>query len=403
MEEAAEAAPPLRAEDIVETIREPLVVLDAALRVVAANTAFYSTFRLPPGEAEGRPLFELGERQWEIADLRDRLERVLPCGERLEDFEVEREFREIGRRVMLLYARPVRQDGECRNILLAIEDVTARKDAERALVEAHERLEERISERTAQLIATNTALEKEVAERRRREQELQQFFYMASHDLQEPLRKITVFGGQLQSRAAHLGEKGADQLARILSAAERMRHLLNDLLSLSRVSTRAQTFRPVSLNGIVSEALAEFRKDISATGARVAVGELFEIDGDPDQMRLLFQNLIGNALKFRRPEVPPVIEITGNVCASDGTETGEIVIKDNGIGFEPRFATRIFEVFERLHGRSEYDGTGIGLALCRKIVERHGGQISAAGVPDDGAEFRVVLPLQAPERAAANG
>ena len=241
--------------------------------------------------------------------------------------------------------------------------------------------------------------------------ELQDFASVASHDLQEPLRKIQAFGDRLRTRFAEpLGPDGRDYVDRMHAAAARMQTLINDLLSFSRVTTKAQPFTPVNLNDIVREVLSDLEARIESSGGRVEVGDLPTIDADPVQMRQLFQNLIANALKFRRPEAAPVVQVTAGVptsvgmspAASDGeashTPRVEIRIADNGIGFEEKYLDRIFNVFQRLHGRDQYEGTGIGLAVCRKIVERHGGTITATSRPGEGATFLISLPAtHAPE------
>jgi PAS domain S-box-containing protein len=232
---------------------------------------------------------------------------------------------------------------------------------------------------------------KEAADRlRRSNRELEQFASVAAHDLQEPLRKIQAFGDRLRRQsAAALGEQGADYLARMLNAAERMRRLINDLLAFSRVSTRPEPFVSLNLRAAVEDVLADLDVRLHQTGGRIEIGSLPPVVAAPSQMRQLFLNLLSNALKFRRPDTPPVVTVSGR---SRGT-MAEIVVSDNGIGFEPEYRERIFEVFQRLHGRQEYEGTGIGLAICRKIVERHDGTIVAEGEPGAGATFTFTLPL----------
>ena len=236
-------------------------------------------------------------------------------------------------------------------------------------------------------------------------QELQEFAFVASHDLQEPLRKIKAFGGRLHSKcAAELGEAGLDYLERMQSAAGRMETLITDLLTYSRITTKASPFVAVDLNKLVADVLQDLDFQVERTEGKVVVEDLPTIDADPTQMRQLFQNLVSNALKFRRTEEPPVVRVSGEPVESDDAEGltfGEmyrIVISDNGIGFENKYQDRIFEVFQRLHGRGDYEGSGMGLAVCRKIVGRHGGTILAEGVPGEGSKFTVTLPGQ--QRAA---
>ena len=223
--------------------------------------------------------------------------------------------------------------------------------------------------------------------------ELQEFASVASHDLQEPLRKIQAFGEQLRSgHNRELSEEGRDYLQRLLSAADRMRALINDLLALSRVTTKVRPMVPIDLTQVTHEVVADLEVRVAHSGGRVEVGKLPTIDADPLQMRQMFQNLIGNALKFRRKEVLPIVKITGNL--ETGAHTCEIRVEDNGIGFETKYLDRIFAPFQRLHTRQQYEGSGMGLAICRKIVERHKGKITASSVPGQGATFVITLPVK---------
>ena len=290
---------------------------------------------------------------------------------------------------------PIMEDGRRTGAVVTFLDITERKraDAERQRA-AHE------TQARAAAEAREEQLRIHSVELQRSNQELQAFAYVASHDLQEPLRKIQAFGDRLASRHAdQLGDQGVDDLQRIQNAAGRMQTLINDLLAFSRVTTKAQPFRPVDLGRIVHEVSSDLEVRIAETGARVEVADLPTVDADPLQMRQLFQNLIGNALKFRRPEVPPVIRIRAERLPADATapERVRVQVADNGIGFDARYAERIFGIFQRLHGRSEYEGTGVGLAIVRKIAERHGGSITAQGTPDAGATFAVVLPTRQAE------
>jgi signal transduction histidine kinase len=241
----------------------------------------------------------------------------------------------------------------------------------------------------------NDELAARAIELERSNAELEQFASIASHDLQEPLRKVTTFTQRVvTTEAEQLSERGRDYLDRANSAAARMQKLIEDLLTFSRVATHGRAFAPVDLARLTAEVLEDLETAVEQSGAAVLVGALPTIYADELQMRQLIQNLLTNALKFRREATTPEIAIDGLV--RDGT--AEITVSDNGIGFDPQYSDRIFRVFERLHGRSEYDGTGIGLALCRKIAERHGGTVIAHGVPQGGATFTVVVPVdQRPE------
>jgi len=256
------------------------------------------------------------------------------------------------------------------------------------------------------------SLRKSTTQLERSNRELQDFAYVASHDLQEPLRKIVVFGERLQEKAGdRLDPETLDYLQRMRKAASRMQILINDLLAFSRVTTKAQPFSPVNLAQTAHEVIEDLEARIEMTRGRVELGELPTIDAEPLQMRQLLQNLIGNALKFRRPEVPPVVKIEARVFSgvvpqappdTPNQNWCELTVSDNGIGFDEKYLDRIFNVFQRLHTRNEYEGTGMGLAIARKIVLLHGGFITARSAPGQGAAFIVTLPVSQP-KSNSNG
>jgi signal transduction histidine kinase len=281
-----------------------------------------------------------------------------------------------------------------------------------------------MAERLQEITASRDELNDEIAWRQRTQRELadalkelersnaelEQFAYVASHELQEPLRKIGAFGELLVKKAGDkLPDDARDCLERMQGAASRMSQLIHDLLSYSRVTTQAQPFVQVDLSQVAHDAVADLQLRIEETGALVDIGRLPSIHADPVQLRQLLQNLIGNALKFSRPGVPPVVRVSGRLispddpCRPPGPDANalcRIDVQDNGIGFDAKHAERIFGMFQRLHARGTYDGTGIGLALCQKIVERHGGTISAGGIPGEGATFTVTLPVAHSEGGA---
>jgi PAS domain S-box-containing protein len=229
-----------------------------------------------------------------------------------------------------------------------------------------------------------------------RNRELQDFAFIASHDLQEPLRKIRAFSDRLQQRfAAELTPEARDYLDRSGQAAARMQILIDDLLAYSRVA-RGKPFVPVDLGPLLATVLEDLEARLESSGGRVEVGPLPEIEGDPTQLRQVFQNLLANALKFRSPDRPPEVSLSATPARVDGEPGWEFRVDDNGIGFEPKYAERIFGPFQRLHGRQDYEGTGIGLAIVRRIVERHRGHVRADGRPGVGASFVLSVPARQP-------
>jgi PAS domain S-box-containing protein len=283
-------------------------------------------------------------------------------------------------------------------------DITKRKQVEQLQQQSErqyrilsEELEERVQLRTQELLLANQDLT-------RSNDNLQQFAYVASHDLQEPLRKIQQFGDLLQVRFANIiDEDGFNYLERMQKAAEQMSKLIRDLLAYSRIATRQQAFEPVSLNTVLADVLETLDWDIQQSGAQIDLDELPVVRGDGAQLGQLFQNLLTNGLKFIQPEQAPQIEVRyfhrsldelpASVHPSQTTPFyHHISVHDQGVGFEEKYLDRIFQVFQRLHGKNQYSGTGVGLAICQRVVENHGGAITASSQPGQGATFSVYLP-----------
>ncbi|RJR40763.1 MAG: PAS domain-containing sensor histidine kinase [Desulfobacteraceae bacterium] len=304
-------------------------------------------------------------------------------GESLRDLEYRVHRFDTGKEYIALYsASPVlNTEGRVDLVVVTVRDITARKQDEEALRKSKEELELRVKERTAELESMN--------------RELQDFAFIASHDLKEPLRKVQAFGDLVVSKARNsLQGDTLDYLFRMQHAAYRMQELLESLLSYSRLSTKSDHFSRLDLNEVVRSAVSNLEIRIKETGALVEIMDLPVIDGDANQLVQVFQNLLLNAIKFHREGETPVVKVTSKRLQDSLTGAGahEISVEDNGIGFDEKYLNKIFLPFQRLHGRSEYEGVGMGLAICKKIVERHGGAITAKSTPGKGSVFVVTLP-----------
>ena len=279
--------------------------------------------------------------------------------------------------------------------------VSEREEKELRLQEAKNNLEELVRKRTQQLEEKNKELEA-------RNKELGSFTYAASHDLQEPLRKIQTFSDRILQTPPGLPQHAQEQFKRIQSAVARMKLLIENLLSYSKVEVSKPQFEHTDLNVILQEVKNDLSETIEATNAVIEFGELPKLAAVPFQLQQLFTNIISNAVKFRKENETPYIiidcamvkgkDIPGTNAAAE-KEYYHLLITDNGIGFKPEYAEKIFDIFQRLHGQAEYEGTGIGLAICKKIVETHKGFITATGEPGKGASFHIFLPVNENENS----
>jgi len=353
-----------------ERFRRTFELADSGLAHVSLDGRFLRVNRrmceiFGYSEAELRQLTAKDISHPEDRDLADGPRARLLAGE-IESARLDkRYFRKDGRLIWVNIAIAMERDAGGRPLyaISVLDDITERKNAEAALHEAHEEL-------------------------KRSNSELEQFAYVASHDLQEPLRMVSSYAQLLGRRYGDkLGTDAREFMGYIVDGAARMKQLIEDLLAYSRVGTKSRDFKPIELEKALSRALANLKAAIDESGAAVTHDPLPTLPADPVQLAQVFQNLIGNALKFRSQSAPKV-----HVAVHDLGEACEIAVRDNGIGIEPQYFERIFMVFQRLHDKGQYPGTGIGLAICKKVVDRHGGRIWGDGRPGQGAKFTFTLP-----------
>jgi len=362
-----------------ERFRRTFELADSGLAHVSLDGRFLRVNRrmceiFGYSEAELRNLTAKDISHPEDRDLADPPRARLLAGE-IESARLDkRYFRKDGQMIWVNIAIAMERDAQGRPLyaISVLDDITERKNAEAALREAHEEL-------------------------KRSNSELEQFAYVASHDLQEPLRMVSSYAQLLGRRYGDkLGADAGEFMGYIVDGAARMKQLIEDLLAYSRVGTKSRDFKPIELERALSRALANLKAAIDESGAAVTHDPLPTLPADAAQLAQVFQNLIGNALKFRSQFAPKV-----HVAVHDRGEACEIAVRDNGIGIEPQYFERIFMVFQRLHNKGEYPGTGIGLAIVKKVVERHGGTVRVESTPGEGSAFSFTLPKH--QKETGNG
>ncbi len=365
----------LRFDTALRNMIQGLCMFDAEQRLIVCNSRYLEMYGFSPTVVKpGITLKEIMEYSISLGNYtkeeRDKALAARPTHAAMREQATLLQKLKDGRVIAVMH-QPMPDGGS----VATYEDVTDRENTEKALRDYATKLE-------------------------RSNNELQAFAYVASHDLQEPLRKIEAFGDRLKAKCTDTLDKDAIlYLDRMQNASGRMRALINDLLGYSRITTKANPFVPVDLAALAREVFSDLEIRIEETKAKVEVEGLPTIDADPTQMRQLLQNLISNALKFQGEAETPHVAVTGRMLSEEeagdtSEEMCEIRVQDNGIGFDEKYLDRIFAIFQRLHGRSEYEGTGIGLATCQKIVERHRGSITATSAPGKGATFIIRLPIK---------
>jgi two-component system CheB/CheR fusion protein len=388
------------AEAIAETMHEPMLVLDKHIRIKSANKAFFKKFRVVKEGTEGLLLYELGNHQWDNLRLRKLLETIVKKDTHLDSYEITHVFPLIGKKTMLLNARRIVQKTLNEQLILLTftdtTDVSKKRKAEK------KGLEDIIDERTIALEKSYKALGEKNAFLEKMNKELEVLAYISSHDLQEPMRKIRNFTACLVAEEEkNLSQTGKVYLERMQDTVKRMQLLIEDLLKYLRVKKDNQNDDISDLDLIIEEEIESFKEVLADKKGLITVSGECGAKISGFQFRQFIHNLISNSLKFSHTKRFPRITIKSEYIAgrlikrkglSAKTRYCHITFTDNGIGFDPQFRERIFEVFQRLHEKEEYQGTGIGLAICKKIIENHKGVITATGKLDKGAQFDIYLP-----------
>ena len=359
------------AENIIDSVREPLLALDQDLRIVKASQSFYDFFKVNSADTIGALIYDLGNKQWDIPKLKEMLEKILPQKTTFDNFEIEHNFSTIGKRIMLLNARQIKRAyGKKKIILLAIEDITERRVAEKLLQEASSLA----VERTNQLEVAN--------------KELEAFSYSVSHDLKAPIRAIDGFSHIILERySSVLDDEGKRLLSVVLKSTKSMGALIDDLLAFSNLGRKKMESCEINMEELAKEVLKELSDLNKDKKPEITIKHLPAANGDRALLRQVIINLLSNSIKFSASREEPKIEI-GNFIKD---HQNIYYIKDNGVGFNMKYSDKLFEVFQRLHSTSEFEGTGVGLAIVQRIILRHGGTIWAESEVDKGAAFYFTL------------
>lgn len=401
---------------IISTLHEPMIVLDKNLCIKTANKSFYRIFQLKEDQIDGKKLFDFEEKRWNIPSLRELLEHIIPKNSSFSNFKITHNFPRIGEKVFLLNAsRLIQKSHGEQLILLSFNDITDAMLTQKNELEEYTKdieetknynieLEKAVLERTKQLDLSNKALSEKNNELGKMNKELEAFAYISSHDLQEPLRKIQTFADRiLEKEMVNLSASGKVYFQHMQKSANRMQKLIEELLTFTSLNSAERKFEALPLEDIIKDVQMEMKEAIEEKKAKITLGKMCDVSVIPFQFRQLINNLISNSLKFSKPEIPVKISISAEIVKKDAIKTIEnlsqklychIQFSDNGIGFDQEYSKRIFEVFEKLHSKDEYPGTGIGLAIVKKIVENHNGFISVTSELNKGTTFDIYFPAK---------
>jgi len=401
---------------IIATLHEPMIVMDKDLRIKTANKSFYRIFQLNEDRAEGKHLFDLEDKQWNIASLRELLEHIIPKNSSFTNFKITHTFPRIGEKDFLLNASRIVQKSHGEQlILLSFNDITEAMRTQKNELEVYAKdiektktynltLKKAVLERTKELDLSNKALTEKNNELGRMNKELEAFAYVSSHDLQEPLRKIQTFADRiLEKEVKNLSALGKVYFEHMQKSANRMQLLIEELLTFTSLNSAERKFETLQLADIVGDVQSELKEQLEEKKAEFKFDKMCEVRIIPFQFRQLINNLICNSLKFSKTDIPVKIKISSEIVKIEEIRTTEslthelychIIFEDNGIGFEQEYSKRIFEVFEKLHSKDEYPGTGIGLAIVKKIIENHHGIINATSELNKGTIFDIYIPAK---------
>ena len=369
------------AESMVETIRIPLLVLDEELHVLSANRSFYQTFRLsPPSEETPDVSGHIESVLWSIPQLKAHMQALVADKTDLRDLELQQDIVALGRKIFKCNACELWQPHyQSRRFLLAMEDITQRKFTEEELKRHKEHLEELVTQRTQDLQVSN--------------RELESYSYSIAHDLRSPLRAIVSFSQILKEDiGSKLPENDREHLERVIGAGKKMSELIDDILELSRITRKDLHTSTVDLSQLAQGVLGRLKLSHPDRTVNCQVQDQLIVNGDESLLECVLQNLLENAWKFTQDVTPAVIQV-GRV---EGSDEPTYFVKDNGIGFDEQYMEKLFQPFHRLHSAEKFEGTGVGLATVKRIIQRHGGRVWASTEQDQGATFYFSLPSKQP-------